>query len=154
MQGMVRALAAGPSYIVSFIAMFSLSQSLGGLAGISALSAFHSIRLKSHIIDASSTLTLANPQLVNALGATVQSVAPSQADASLGQQTASAEIFQEVGREAAVLAFNDVFFLIGTLAAIVFVIVLVPWISNRVQKRNPLANELAALETMLARTRK
>ena len=154
MQGMVRALAAGPSYVVSFIAMFSLSQSLGGLAGISALSAFHSIRLKTHIIDAGGTLTLANPQLVDALGVTVRTVAPIQPDTSLSQQTASVAISQEVGREAAVLAFNDVFFLIGTLASILFVIVFVPWIINRVQRRNPLANELAALETMLARTKK
>ncbi len=154
MQGMVRALVAGPSYVVSFIAMFSLAQSIGGLAGVSALSAFHSIRLKTHIIDAGGTLTLANPQLVDALNVTVRNAAPVQADAALAQQTASAAISQEVGREAAVLAFNDVFFLIGTLAAIVFVIVFVPWIINRVQKRNPLANELAALETMMARTKK
>ncbi len=154
MQGMVRALVAGPSYVVSFIAMFSLAQSIGGLAGVSALSAFHTIRLKTHIIDAGGTLTLANPQLVDALNVTVRNAAPVQADAALAQQTASAAISQEVGREAAVLAFNDVFFLIGTLAAIVFVIVFVPWIINRVQKRNPLANELAALETMMARTKK
>ncbi len=154
MQGMVRALVAGPSYVVSFIAMFSLAQSIGGLAGVSALSAFHSIRLKTHIIDAGGTLTLANPQLVDALNVTVRNAAPVQADAALVQQTASAAISQEVGREAAVLAFNDVFFLIGTLAAIVFGIVFVPWIINRVQKRNPLANELAALETMMARTKK
>ena len=154
MQGMVRALVAGPSYVVSFIAMFSLAQSIGGLAGVSALSAFHTIRLKTHIIDAGGTLTLANPQFVDALNVTVRNAAPVQADAALVQQTASAAISQEVGREAAVLAFNDVFFLIGTVSAIVFVIVFVPWIINRVQKRNPLANELAALETMMARTRK
>ncbi len=154
MQGMVRALVAGPSYVVSFIAMFSLAQSIGGLAGVSALSAFHTIRLKTHIIDAGGTLTLANPQFVDALNVTVRNAAPVQADAALVQQTASAAISQEVGREAAVLAFNDVFFLIGTISAIVFVIVFAPWIINRVQKRNPLANELAALETMMARTRK
>ena len=154
MQGMVRALVAGPSYVVSFIAMFSLAQSIGGLAGVSALSAFHTIRLKTHIIDAGGTLTLANPQFVDALNVTVRNAAPVQADAALVQQTASAAISQEVGREAAVLAFNDVFFLIGTVSAIVFVIVFAPWIINRVQKRNPLANELAALETMMARTRK
>ncbi len=154
MQGMVRALVAGPSYVVSFIAMFSLAQSIGGLAGVSALSTFHTIRLKTHIIDAGGTLTLANPQLVDALNVTVRNAAPVQADAALVQQTASAAISQEVGREAAVLAFNDVFFLIGTLAAIVFVVVFVPWIINRIQKRNPLANELAALEIMMARTRK
>ena len=151
---MVRALAAGPSYVVSFIAMFSLSQSLGGLAGISALSAFHTIRLKTHIVDAGGTLTLANPQFVDAVGVAIRAVAPIQTDPVLSQQAASTAISQEIGREAAVLAFNDVFFLIGTLASILFVIVFVPWIINRIRKRNPLANELAVLETMLARTKK
>ena len=55
MQGMLRALAAGQNYIISFIAIFSLSQSVGGLAGISLLSAFHTVRLKTHLIDAGNT---------------------------------------------------------------------------------------------------
>lgn len=43
MEGMLRALTAGQSYVISFIAVFSLSQSVGGLAGISLLSAFHAV---------------------------------------------------------------------------------------------------------------
>ena len=154
MQGMVRALAAGPSYVVSFIAMFSLSQSLGGLAGISALSAFYTIRVKTHFIDAGGTLTLTNPQLVDTLGATVRSAGSVQVDSALSQQAAAGTIFQIAGKEAAVLAFNDVFFLIGTLAAILFMIVFVPWIVNRRNRRNPLGKELVMLENMLARTKK
>ncbi len=153
MEGMLRALAAGPSFVISFIAVFSLSQSLGGLAGISILSAFHTIRLKTHLIDAGDTLTLANPQLVDALGNAVRRVAPIQGDTLLRQQTASANVMQEVGREAAVLAFNDVFFLIGTLAAIAFAVLFIPWLINRIRGHNRLAKELAFLEAMLARSK-
>ena len=151
MEGMVRALAAGPSYVVSFIAVFSLSQTLGGLAGVSALSALHTIRLKTHLVDASATLTAANPQLAAQLRETSVSVAATQSDALLQQATAASRVAREAGREAAVLAFNDMFFVIGWLAMIAFVAVLVPWTVNRVRGRNPLGKELAALQSMLAR---
>jgi len=154
MEGMLRALAAGQSFVVSFIAIFSLSQSIGGLAGISLLSAFHTIRLKTHLIDAGSTLAIGNPQMVEAIGNAARRVAPLQPDAALRQQSAAADISRAIGREAAVLAFNDVFFLIGTLSAATFLVVLVPWLINKIRGRNPLAKELASLEDRLARTRK
>lgn len=153
MEGMLRALAAGQAYVVSFIAVFSLSQSVGGLAGISLLSAFHTVRLKTHLIDAGSTLTLANQQLGQALDNAARRVAPVQPDPVLQQQAAASSISQEVGREAAVLAFNDVFYLIGMLSAVTFVAVLVPWLINKARGHNPLAKELAFMEAMLARTR-
>ncbi|WP_417321638.1 MFS transporter [Erythrobacter aureus] len=154
MEGMLRALAAGQSYVISFIAVFSLSQSIGGLAGISLLSAFHTIRLKTHLIDAGSTLTLGNSKFAEALSNAVQRVAPAQADPALQQQAAASNISQQVGREAAVLAFNDVFFLIGMLAAATFAVLAMPWLINKIRGHNPLAKELAFLEAMLARTRK
>ena len=153
MEGMLRALAAGPQYVISFIAVFSLSQSIGGLAGLAALSAFHQIRLKTHLIDAAGTLTAANTQLVQAIGQSARAIGPTQSDAALQQQAAAATVSQQVGREAAVLAFNDVFFLIGVLASIAFVLIGIPWIINRIRGRNPLAKELAYLEAVLARTR-
>ena len=67
---------------------------------------------------------------------------------------AASNISQQVGREAAVLAFNDVFFLIGTLAAATFAVLAMPWLINKIRGRNPLAKELAFLEAMLARTSK
>ncbi len=154
MEGMLRALAAGPAYVISFIAVFSLSQTLGGLAGVSALSAFHTIRLKTHLIDAGATLTATNQQLAGEIGQLSTGFAATISDPVLQQQAAASRITQEVGREAAVLAFNDVFFLIGTLASIAFVVVLVPWVINRVRGRNPLSKELVFLENMIARSKR
>lgn len=148
MEGMLRALAAGPAYVVSFIAVFSLSQTLGGLAGVSALSAFHAIRLKTHLIDAGATLTAANPQLARELSQAAARFGATISDPALQQQAAAARIAREAGREAAVLAFNDVFFLIGSLASLAFVAVLIPWVVNRLRGRNPLSKELLFLETM------
>lgn len=151
MEGMLRAFDAGQSYVISFIAVFSLSQSIGGLAGVALLSAFHTFRLKTHLIDAGRTLTLANQQLGQALAGAAQRIAPVQADVALRQQAAASAIGQKVGREAAVLAFNDVFFLIGTLAAVTFVIVFVPWLVNKIRGRNPLAKEFAFIAAISAR---
>jgi hypothetical protein len=153
MEGMLRALTAGPAYVISFIAVFSLSQTLGGLAGVSALSAFHTFRLKTHLIDAGATLTIANPELTKQIGQTIARFAPTISDPLLQQQAAAASITQAVGREAAVLAFNDVFFLIGTLASIAFIAILVPWAINRLRGHNPLSKELAFLENMIARSK-
>jgi len=151
MQGMLRALAAGQNYIISFIAIFSLSQSVGGLAGIALLSAFHTVRLKTHLIDAGTTLAMSNAQLSQAFSNAAQRTAPLQQDPALVQQATSASISAQIGREAAVLAFNDVFFLIGTLSAITFVALFVPWVINKIRGRNPLAKELAFIEAMRAR---
>ncbi|WP_137681330.1 MFS transporter [Aurantiacibacter suaedae] len=153
MEGMVRALAAGQRFVISFIAIFSLSQSMGGLAGSSLLSAFYTVRLKTHLIDAGSTLTLGNGQLGAALSGAARNIAPLQSDPALQQQAASSTVSAAVGREAAVLAFNDVFFLVGILAAITFAAVFLPWLINKIRGHNPLAKELAALEARLARIR-
>ncbi|MBX9614079.1 MAG: hypothetical protein K2X25_00645, partial [Caulobacteraceae bacterium] len=108
----------------------------------------HTIRLKTHLIDAGATLTAANPELARGLGQATARLGASISDPVLQQQAAAARIAREVGREAAVLAFNDVFFLIGSLACIAFVTVLAPWVMNRLRGRNPLSKELAFLETM------
>lgn len=154
MEGFVRALTAGPSYIVSFIAIFSLSQSVGGLAGVAALSAVHTIRLKTHLIDAGATLTATNAQLAAALRGASQALAQTISDPALQQTAAYAQIAREASREAAVLAFNDLFFLIGLLASIAFVAVLIPWLRHRIRGSNPLAAELAFLERMRGQTAK
>lgn len=153
MEGMVRALVAGPGHVVSFIAVFSLSQTLGGLAGTAALSALHTLRLKTHLVDAGATLTASNPQLAEALRQAARARGSVISDPALQQAASAAQVSREAAREAAVLAFNDVFFVIGWLAVIAFVAVLIPWIVDRIRGRNPLGRELAALQTLLARSR-
>ena len=68
------------------------------------------------------------------------------------QQQARAQVVQEVAREAAILAFNDIFFVIGSLSALAFVVMFARWLYDRWRGVNPLAKELEALQKMLART--
>ena len=59
----MRALAKSPDHIMSFSAVFGLSQTLGGLAGAAAFSAFLTYRTRDHLAAIAQNLTLANPAL-------------------------------------------------------------------------------------------
>ena len=58
LEGLVRALAKSPDHIMSFSAVFGLSQTLGGLAGAAVFSAFLTYRTRDHLTDIAQNLTL------------------------------------------------------------------------------------------------
>src|SRR3546814_15157156 len=68
MEGLLRALSKGPSYLVSFVGVFSLSQTLGGLAGVAALSAFPTLRPQAHLMTPGGNIPPAHPALPQGLG--------------------------------------------------------------------------------------
>jgi hypothetical protein len=149
MQGMVRALATGPSYVVSWIAVFSLSQTIGGLAGVAALSAFHTLRTKVHLMTMSSDLSLSDPGLARAINTLAASLSGTIGDPVQRSATAAGQVVREAGRQATILAYNDVFFVIGALSAIAFAIMFARWAYDRRRGFNPLARELEALQKMM-----
>jgi len=115
-SGFSMALRKGPSYILSFIVVFLVTQSLGGLAGSALFGSFITLREKFHSNILAQSLALTDPlvaarvsQLSAAYGHTITDPAVLRAEgvALLGQQ---------VTREANVLAHNDAFFLIALLA--------------------------------------
>jgi hypothetical protein len=150
MEGMLRALSKGPSYLVSFVALFSLSQTLGGLIGVAALSAFHTLRTKVHLMTLSSSMSNGDPATAQAISGVANELTKTMADPVQRNATAAGQLIQEVGREAAILAFNDVFFVIGSLASLAFVILFIRWASDRRKGHIPLAKELEALQKMRA----
>ena len=153
MEGLLRGLAHGTPFVISFVGIFSLSQNLGGQLGVSLLSYVHTVRTNTHLSEAADTLTLSNGELRAALQHSVGRVEPLIAD-PLGQQEAAAGMLTgRVAREAAVLAFNDVYFLVGVLATITFFFFFIPWASNRIRGHNPMAEELAALQALLERSK-
>lgn len=150
MEGMLRALSKGPSYLVSFVALFSLSQTLGGLAGVAALSAFHTWRTKVHLMTLGTSISNGDPEVSAAISGIANSLTQRMTDPVLRNATAAGQLIQEVGREAAILAFNDVFFVIGSIASIAFLILFTRWASDRRKGHIPLAKELEALQKMRA----
>ena len=63
LEGALRALAKSPDRMMSFSAVFGLSQSLGGLAGAAGFSAFLTYRTRDHLAAIVQNLTLSNPVL-------------------------------------------------------------------------------------------
>lgn len=150
MEGLLRALTKGPSYLVSFVGVFSLSQTLGGLAGVAALSAFHTLRTKAHLMTLGQSISTNNPAVAQGLNSLAGALTGNMTDPALRGAVAGSQVVREAAREATILAFNDVFFVIGAFAALAFVPLFVRWAYNRRRGHNPLAKELEALQKMRA----
>lgn len=149
LEGLLRALAQGMSYIISFIAVFSLSQTIGGLAGVAGLAAFQTIRTKAHLMAIGESLSLSDPVVAQAIQQRASAYAGTIADPALRQASGAGQLIQQAGREAAILAFNDVFFLIGCIASTAFAVLFARWVYNRRRGINPLAKELEALKSIM-----
>ncbi|NIJ38142.1 MFS family permease [Sphingopyxis panaciterrae] len=150
MEGLLRALTKGPSYLVSFVAVFGLSQTLGGLAGVAALSAFHTLRTKAHLMTLGQSLSTGNPDVAQGIAGLAAGMTGTMTDPALRSASAGAQVVREAAREATILAFNDTFFVIGALSALAFAVMFVRWLYDRRRGFNPLAAELEALQKMRA----
>ncbi|WP_227675346.1 hypothetical protein [Psychrobacter sp. H7-1] len=122
-EGMLRAIANGPAYIISFSVIFSISQTIGGLVGAAIIQAFTTIRTQTHYAD-----------MMNS--------------ANLGDPAALPQIIQNVTRQATVAAYQDLFFVMAVMATVTTIVLLLNFAYNRYHKRNPLSKELAILAKM------
>ncbi|WP_374524820.1 MFS transporter [Sphingopyxis sp.] len=150
MEGLLRALTKGPSYLVSFVGVFSLSQTLGGLIGVAGLSAFHTLRAKSHLMTLGQSVSTNDPAVAQGIASLANALTGDMTDPALRSAVAGSQVVREAAREAAILAFNDVFFVIGALSALAFALLFARWAYDRRRGHNPLAKELAALQKMRA----
>ena len=107
---------ANPANLISFSVVFGLSQNLGGLIGSAALGTFQIVREKFH----SSILVEQLSQLDPLVAARIQSGAAAYArllpDPAARTGRSLASLSATATREANVLAYNDVFLLIGCIA--------------------------------------
>ncbi|TWB60550.1 MFS transporter [Nitrospirillum viridazoti] len=97
--GFLRMVAKGPDYLVTFMVLFSITQNVGGLAGSALLGSLQVASSHWHAQTLSEHLVASDPQVVARL--------------AMGGGGA---LSQALGREAAVLAFNDVFLFVAGLA--------------------------------------
>lgn len=118
--GISRTLLAGPKHFVSFVVLFGLSQSLGGIAGTALLGTFQIVREKFHSHELVQSIVLTDPLVAARVRGTGASVANVIGDPTLTNAEGAALLTRTVSREANVLAFNDVFLLIGVLAILTF----------------------------------
>ena len=151
-EGLLRALTKGPSYLVSFVGVFSLSQTLGGLIGVAALSALHTLRAKAHLMTLGQSISTNDPAVAQGINSLANALTGNMTDPALRSAVAGSQVVREAAREAAVLAFNDIFFVIGALSALAFALMFARWLHDRRRGHVPLAKELEALQKMRAQS--
>lgn len=148
MIGVFRALARGPSHIISFSAIFSISQTMGGLAGTALLGSFQIVREKYHAFELTQSLTATDPQVVQRIQQLGGAYARVLGDSTLRQASGAGLLGQQVTREANILAYNDVFLGVAMLSAAMVVWLGALWLRFRLKGVNPLAGDLAAVQQM------
>lgn len=147
-EGMFRAIANGPAYIISFSVIFSISQTIGGLAGAAAIQAFTTIHTQMHYADMVGSLNLGDPALMAQVAGVRRMLSTQITDANQANVAAMGQVLQSIQRQATVAAYADLFFLMATIASITTLILLLNYLYHRYHKRNPLAKELAAIAKM------
>lgn len=150
LAGVLRAIVHGPSHMVSFSAVFSISQTIGGLGGGALLGTLQILREKAHSSDLVQGLTATDPQVALRLQQLGGAYGRVIRDPVLRQAQGTGLFAQQVTREANILAFNDVFAVIGCLALAALVWLGGRWLWLRRRGINPLAKELAAMAQMRA----
>ncbi|WP_429551969.1 MFS transporter [Paraburkholderia sp. MM5477-R1] len=99
--GIARTLLTGGQNYVSFVVLFNISQSVGGQVGTALLGTFQTVRERFHSNELVQTITMANPLVAARI-----------------HDDGAATFSQTVSREANILAYNDVFLLVGILAVL------------------------------------
>jgi MFS family permease len=117
--GIARTLLAGGRNFISFVVLFSLSQSVGGLLGTALLGTFQTVREKYHSHEIVQHIVATDPLVAARLSAGGRAVARAIGDPALRGAEGAALLSQQISREANILAYNDVFMLVGVLAILV-----------------------------------
>ncbi len=105
-----------PKNLISFIVLFGMAQTMGGLIGSAFLGTFQTVREKFHANQLAEHISLLDPEVAARVQAYAAAHAQDIADPAQRQLVAWRMLGQAVTREANVLAYNDVFLLIGWLA--------------------------------------
>ncbi|WP_174278435.1 MFS transporter [Sphingomonas bacterium] len=122
--GVLNALKSGYQRLVTFVVLFLVSQTLGGLAGSAILGTFQQHREQVYSAQINAGVDPTDPIVAQRLQLQSRQFAGVLTDRSLQQAEGVQQLRQSATREANVRAYNDVFTLIGVLA-----LVLLAWIA-------------------------
>ena len=148
LAGVLRALAKGPSHMVSFSALFSIAQTLGGLGGGALFGTYQIVRTKFHFNDLVQGMAATDPQVALRVQQLSGAYGRVLTDPTLLHTKGLELLTQQVTREANILAYNDVFRLFAVLAAVAFAYGAGRWLYLWWYDINPLAEELKALQKL------
>jgi MFS family permease len=142
--GMTRALAQGAGHVISFIAVFGIVNSLGGLGGAAALGSYQVIHEKAHSAAIVQALPPTDPKVIQRIAQGGAAVGHVVGDPGLRSAEGGVLLSQAASREANVLAYDDVFRLIAALAALTTAyLAFLLYRRARLERRATLAGQLA-----------
>ena len=118
--GMTRALQQGQGHIISFIALFGIINSIGGLAGSALVGTYQVVREKANSAALTQLVDPTDPLVQQRLQAGAAGIGRVVGDPALRSAEGAALLAQSATREANVLAYDDVFRMIAVLAALTF----------------------------------
>ncbi|WP_395026410.1 MFS transporter [Comamonas odontotermitis] len=116
MIGFKHAMSQGADHMITFIVLFSVTQSVGGLMGAALLGTIQQARAQVYTQAIAREMPATDAQVNQRLAQTQASYSKLITDPVQRNAQSRAQLAQTVRREAAVLAFNDVFRVIGTMA--------------------------------------
>jgi len=114
-SGMVQAISKGYDHIITFVVLFSVTQSLGGVLGPALLGTYQAQRTELYLQAIAAEMPASSAQVAQRLQSQKQAYARVLTDPALQKQAGNAQLAQIVKREAGVRAYNDVFLLIGLM---------------------------------------
>lgn len=116
MIGFKHAMSQGADHMITFIVLFSVTQSVGGLMGSALLGTIQQARAQVYTQAIAREMPATDALVNQRLAQTQASYSKLITDPVQRNAQSRAQLAQTVKREAAVLAFNDVFRVIGTMA--------------------------------------
>lgn len=118
--GISRTLLAGPQNFISWIVLFSSTQNLGSLMGTALFGTFQTVREKFHSHSLVEQIVLTNPAVAANVSTSARQVDAVVSDPTLKTAEGIVLLGRQVTREANILAYNDMFLVIGILAFLLF----------------------------------
>ena len=119
--GALSALKHGAGHIVTFMVLFSATQTFGGLMGSSFFSTYQQQRTQTYRAELTSQLNPTDPQVAKRLALYQKSTASTINDPVLQKNQEIKSLNQIITREAQVRAYNDVIALNGVFAIFIFI---------------------------------
>ena len=133
--GLTRALKEGTGHIISFIALFGIINSIGGLGGTALLGTYQIVREKANSAAIVQAIDPTDPIVQARLQAGSAGIGRVVGDQAFRTAEGGALLSQTATREANVLAYDDVFRMIALLAALTFAYLCVLLVRRTVRAR-------------------
>ncbi|UAL10185.1 MFS transporter [Caulobacter segnis] len=144
LYGLTKMLAKGADHLVTFIVLFSTTQNVGGLVGSAFLGTYQTIAAREHAASLAERVVATDPQVMARIQAGARTVSSAVVDPAAQAAQGVALLGQALSREAAILAFNDVFRLVAILALLTAAYVAYVIVFNTLRRRSQAARETSS----------